>query len=83
MHRTTVSLEGHVEQQLRKLAAQERRSFTELVNDLIKQGFLAYQSKKTVKHEFKWHVSKGKPRPFFNPADRSTYMDLISRKIPL
>lgn len=81
MHRTTIPLEGPVERELRKLAAQERRSFKELVNELIKKGLKSYRESRMKKVEFQWHTAQGKPRPFFDPSDRSTYLDIISKKI--
>lgn len=82
MHRTTISLEGPVERELRRLAARERRSFKELVNDLLKKGLQAYKTKKKQKVTFQWHTGDSPIRPGFDPADRSTYWDFISRKIP-
>lgn len=80
MHRTTIPLEGLVERELRKLAAQERRSFKEIVNDLLKKALKSYQSTKTKKVVFEWHTVDSKPAPGFDPADRSTYFDIISGK---
>jgi hypothetical protein len=82
MHRTTIPLEGPVERELRRLAAQEKRSFKELVNDLLRRGLKAYRERKGSKVKFQWHTSKGVPAPWFDPSDRSTYLDVISRKIP-
>lgn len=82
MHRTTIPLEGPVERELRRLAAHERRSFKELVNELIKRGLRAYQSGSSKKIEFQWHTAAGKPVSGFDPSDRSTYLDAIARKVP-
>ena len=82
MHRTTIALEGPVERELRHLAAKEKRSFKEIVNDLIRKGLQAYRKEKSKKVEFIWHTGDSEIMPGFDPADRSTYFDLISRKIP-
>ena len=80
MHRTTIPLEGPVERALRQLAAKERRSFKEIINDLLKRGLKAYASGRSKKVVFKWNTALGTPMPGFDPSDRSTYLDLISRK---
>ena len=78
MHRTTIALEGPVERELRRLAAKEKRSFQELVNDLVKKGLAL--GRRPSKAEFHWHTADGQPISGFDPADRSTYWDSISRK---
>lgn len=82
MHRTTIALEGPVEEELRKLAAKEKRSFTELVNELLKKGLRFYKDIKEPLKELQWNTSPAAPREGFDPADRSTYLDLLSRKLP-
>lgn len=81
MHRTTIPLEGPVERELRRLALHEQRSFKELVNELLKRALKSYSSTKTQKNNFQWHTMKGQPAVFFDPADRSTYLDLISKQV--
>lgn len=81
MHRTTIPLEAPVESELRRLAAQERRSFKELVNDLLRRGLQAYRSVSKPKHPFEWHTAKGEPVSGFDVSDRSTYMDVISKRV--
>ena len=83
MHRTTIPLEGLVERDLRRISTQEKRSFKDLVNDLLKRGIRDYKSAKASrKLAFEWHTSDAKPNPAFDPSDRSTYLDVISRKVP-
>lgn len=82
MHRTTIPLEGPVERELRRLAASQRRSFKELVNDLLKRGLQAYRSQGKQKTTFEWRTAAGTPRPGFDPSDRSTYEHVLSRKFP-
>lgn len=82
MHRTTISLEGSVEQELRRLAAKEKRSFTELVNELLKKGLNIYKNLRRPPQELQWNTTQAKPNEGFDPADRSTYLDIISRKLP-
>jgi hypothetical protein len=81
MHRTTIPLEGPVERELRRIAAEERRSFKELVNDLLKKGLQAYRTRKSAGAAFQWHTSDAVPNPSFDPSDRATFFDLISKKI--
>lgn len=82
MHRTTIPLEKPIEKELRRLAAKERRSFKEIVNDLIRRGLKVYKAESPQNVVFQWHTSKGVPVPGFDPSDRSTYFDAISRKMP-
>ncbi len=81
MHRTTITLETVLERKLRGLAARERKSFKELVNDLLKRGLKNYQVTKSKKPSFHWNTSDAEPHPAFDPADRSTYLDIISKGI--
>ena len=83
MHRTTISLESAVERQLKKLATEERRTVSELSNVLIKKGLLVYQEPaKKSRVKLRWHTAKGKAISGIDISDRSTYMDIISRKLP-
>lgn len=81
MHRTTIPLENLVARELRRLAASERRSFRELVNDLLKRGLEAYRTAKNKRVEFQWHAGDGRLNPGIDIADRSTYLEIISRKV--
>ncbi len=80
MHRTTLALDSSLERQLRLISHRERRSLKDLINDLLHRALKAYSAPKKKTIEFTWHVSHGKPVPGFDPSDRSTYLDLISRK---
>lgn len=82
MHRTTIPLEGPIERELRRLAAEEKRSFKELVNDLIRRGLKSYQGLARSNTKLEWHTAEGEPAAGFNPSDRSTYLNTISRKVP-
>lgn len=82
MHRTTISLEGPVEQELRRLAAKEKRSFTELVNELLKKGLKIYKNMLQPPQKFQWNTAQAKPNEGFDPANRSTYLDIISSNLP-
>lgn len=82
MHRTTITLERPVEEELRKLVAKEKRSFTELVNELLKKGLRFYKDIKEPLKELQWNTSPARPHEGFDPADRSTYLDILSRKLP-
>lgn len=82
MHRTTITLERPVEEELRKLVAKEKRSFTELVNELLKKGLRFYKDIKEPLKELQWNTSSARPNEGFDPADRSTYLDILSRKLP-
>lgn len=79
MHRTTITLEGTIERELRKLAASEKRSFTELVNDLLKKGLQIYRKIRRPSTALKWHTAGGVPQLGFDPSNRSTYLDSLSR----
>lgn len=79
MHRTTITLEAPVEKELRRLAASEKRSFTELVNDLLKKGLRFYREIRKPSAVLQWHAAEGVPQPGFDPANRSTYLDALSR----
>jgi len=81
MHRTTIPLEGPIERELRRIAAAEKRSFKELVNDLIRRGLKSYQSMVGAKAKLVWHTAPGEPAGGFDPSDRSTYLNTISRKL--
>ncbi|MBI2336334.1 MAG: hypothetical protein HYU97_06195 [Deltaproteobacteria bacterium] len=79
MHRTTIPLETKVEKELRLLSLQEKRSFKELVNELLREGLQSYRIRNKKKVEFHWNSSKAEPVAHFDPSDRSTYFDLISK----
>ncbi len=80
MHRTTIALEGPIERAIRQLAMKERRSFKELINLLLKKALQGYRTEPKQATEFEWHTSDAKPVPGFDPSDRNTYLDLISRR---
>ena len=83
MHRTTITFEAPVERELRRLAAHEKRTFSEIVNDFCKKAIKSYKTLLTKKPvPLEWNTSDAKPVPGFDPSDRSTYFDLISRKFP-
>lgn len=81
MHRTTIAIEGHLENRLKKLALKERRSFKELVNDLLKRSLKSYQEDAAKHTAFSWHTSAAVAAEFFDPSNRSSYVDAISKKI--
>jgi len=82
MHRTTITFEAPVEREIRRLAAREKRTFSEIVNDFCKQAIKSCKGLVRKPPAFEWHTSDAKPEPWFNPSDRSTYFHLISRKFP-
>lgn len=82
MHRTTISLEQKLERTLKKIALKERKSFKDVVNFLLNIAIKNYTSKNTPPTEINWHVSNAKAETNFDPSDRSSYMDLISKKLP-
>lgn len=82
MHRTTISLDRPVEKELRQLAAKERRSFKELVNDLLRRGLKTYRGESPARGRFSWHTAAGAAQPFFNPADRQSYAEQLVRNFP-
>ena len=82
MHRTTLILEGPVESQLRELAAKEKRSFKDLVNDLLKKGLQVYKESKFVgASRWQWNTATASPKAMFDPSSRASYLDFISKKI--
>lgn len=81
MHRTTIPLDSSIEREVRKLAQSERRSFKELVNDLLKRGLAIYKIGKEGKNEFHWQIANPKSKALFDPADRDSYWPEINRKL--
>ena len=82
MHRTTIAIASPIERAIRRIAASERRSFKELINHLLRQALKTYRTGRKKPSEFKWIVSHAKPVPGFDPSNRSTYLDIISRPFP-
>lgn len=81
MHRTTLTLEGPVDRELRRLAAKERRGFSELVNELLKKGLGIYKGIGKRSQNLQWQTASASPREGFDPSNRSTYFDVISKNI--
>ena len=77
MHRTTVQLESGLEMQLRKLANQQRRSLKDVINDLLRRGLEVSRGPKKGSRPLQWHTAAAQPAPGFDPADRTTYLDLL------
>ena len=82
MHRTTISLEGPVERELKKLAHKEMKSLSEVLNELVRKGLASTVIAGQKKPSFIWTVSDATPSPDFDPSDRSTYLESINRRIP-
>lgn len=79
MKRTTLSLRDALDQELRSLAAKEKKPLGALINDFLQQSIVHYKKEKKSKKKFHWNSIKTKEMPSFDPADRSTYLDKIER----
>ncbi|MBI2344156.1 MAG: hypothetical protein HYV02_07495 [Deltaproteobacteria bacterium] len=78
MSRTTIHLPDALQTELKILAHEQRCSFKDLVNDVIRKGLTVMKGKK-IRASLQWHTASAKPSPAFDPSDRETYLDLLDR----
>lgn len=83
MHRTTIELDDKLLRSLKEICAREKKTFKQLVLDLIRAGWTArYRAKKEVRVGLaRWITSKNPLPRGIDPADRSTYWPFIQRPL--
>lgn len=87
MHRTTVELDDKLLRHLKEICAKERKTFKQLVLDLVRAGLgvrygprkKALESSPPLRH---WVTSKVELPKGIDPADRSTYWHFLQRPLP-
>lgn len=77
MNRTTIQLESALADELRKLANDQRKSVSAVINDLLRRALRVVKSSRPRKAAFTWATASAKPAPGFDPADRDTYLDAL------
>lgn len=77
MNRTTIQLENVLASELKKLAHDQRRSVSAVINDLLRRALGTMRSGSTRKPVFSWATASAKPAAGFDPSDRGTYLDIL------
>lgn len=77
MNRTTIQLENVLASELKKLAHEQRKSISAVINDLLRRALGTMKSSGKQKPVFSWATASAKPAAGFDPSDRSTYLDVL------
>lgn len=77
MNRTTIQLENVLASELKKLAHEERKSMSAVINDLLRRALGTMKSTGNRKRLFTWTTATAKPAAGFDPSDRDTYLNLL------
>lgn len=80
MKRTTIQLEGVLQSQLKQIAHEQKKSLRAVINDVLRLGLGVFKNKPKKKAKFSWNVASSHPVSGFDPADRNTYLDVLSQK---
>lgn len=77
MNRTTIQLENVLAGELKKLAHDQRKSMSVIINELLRRALGAMKGTVPRKSAFSWVTASAKPAPGFDPADRDTYLHIL------